>query len=717
MEGETDKPLKDVRVTAMKPDAWGSGYLKPAYSDAAGRFTFRGFSPGRYELSVSTPDWILPKPPTVTVGLVGVKTDLTLRVQPRNSPEVRTTVQGRVTRAPDDRPCPQGEGWLTGPGDQRNSKIAAIEEGGRIVFRHVRPGTYRADIRCGDHRLPHDKNRLQVPAEGLEGVRFRLERGLSLRGRVVDDQGRPLAGTGVFLMKVSHAGQRRPRGHRTQTGADGAFHFTALDPGLYRISAHRRSYARTPGRNRTHVEIPPRDPPPPVTLVLTPTGTLRGVLRTPVGRVGHFVKVRLFFEERGLLRKLSDLAVQADGRFLRNGLRPGRYRLQPGTACLAPAPGKPHDVEIQAGQTTDVELVVDMTPETITGRVEDPRGRPVPDVLIKTRLETETDAARDESELTIRWEGHPQAITHADGSFSVPSLAPCRYAVGAWIPDLGIASARRVPSGGHVVLTLEAPGALGGVAVGPEGRPVDDFRVVIKDDAGAVRQERFRETQGRWRFTGLGAGGYLLHFSASQGSAQGRWTVEAGTTQDNLRVVLTASGMVEGRVIDATTGRGLAGATVHGHPAERNDLTQNTVTGPDGRYTLQLPPGRAAVGIPSRGHGLLSHVGGCEPPVTVVTGRTVEAPPALMLPRPEGPLPPGTWGMELDEPPVQLTKVWPDGAARRAGLEVGDRIVAANGWNLSGARSCLIWALLQLSTELDLTLEDGRRLRVARPTP
>jgi large repetitive protein len=135
---------------------------------------------------------------------------------------------------------------------------------------------------------------------------FALSRGLVLRGRVVDDRGRPAAGVSVALRR-GHP----DAGASTRSGIDGRFEFSAVEPGTYVLSGG----SALAGYGSVRDVSPGREE---VVLTLRPGGRIRararGVDGAPIaGALAHVLRVDdVPFAFIGSGRSLADGVLELD---------------------------------------------------------------------------------------------------------------------------------------------------------------------------------------------------------------------------------------------------------------------------------------------------------------------------------------------------------------------------------------------------------------------
>jgi protocatechuate 3,4-dioxygenase beta subunit len=230
----------------------------------------------------------------------------------------------------------------------------AVRTGRDGSFRAARlaPGeNQRLDVRHDEYEERAVGGISLSPGTTRSGVTVVLRRGLSVRGVVKDEEGRPLAGAEVNLSSARTV--RAGRGGlqmsfvgpgsqlRRETGADGRFEFRGLKAGDYTLSARRPGFSRATVDPVNVAEARAAEL---VELVLRPGATISGVLRDKAGSgaSGWYVSARAASQAGGpafgpgSIR--SEEPTGPDGVFLLEGLTTGEtYELQVmGQAGLGP---------------------------------------------------------------------------------------------------------------------------------------------------------------------------------------------------------------------------------------------------------------------------------------------------------------------------------------------------------------------------------------------
>ena len=288
VDAEGGGPLAGVRLLAR--GASGGAFL--ARSGTDGGYALRGLPPQRYTLAADDERFV---PWTRAVALTAG------RPERQDVPLVRgATLAGRVV-AEDGAPIEGATLQLTRGGESPIQAFVRTMQGEGAV-RSGRDGSFRAK------RLPpglrqrldarHDEFEERSlggidlsPGAARTGVTVVMRRGLSLRGVVKDEAGRPLAGADVRLSRARTL--RAGRGGmqmsmigpgsevRRETGADGRFEFRGLSAGEYSLAARRPGFARAALDVLAVNEARAAEP---VELVLRPGSAITRLRARPLGQ-------------------------------------------------------------------------------------------------------------------------------------------------------------------------------------------------------------------------------------------------------------------------------------------------------------------------------------------------------------------------------------------------------------------------------------------------
>lgn len=380
-------------------------------------------------------------------------------------------------------------------------------------------------VTAPDH-LPAAVQGIRPPTE--KPVVVRLEPGGRLAGRVLDDQGAPVADAEVSLawrpmLEDLPAGGALYR--KTSTNREGRFEIRSSPLGTVLLGVRARGFIPRPP---APVTVPPpqgQD----LEIRLERGAVLAGSVKTVEGE-----------PVAGLRVAIGDAAGKsdADGAYRVDGLRPGpaeidlfhpSYRRQKRTITIEPE-SNVLDIELEAGRR-------------ITGRVVDERGKPVGTALVV--LETPTRA--DFRSFRTR--------SASDGSFEIASVAEGRYQIAAeaegFAPmprrDLVVAAQQEVEP---LELVLGRSGTVTGRILGLDPEQLARVELRADDDENDVTRPGRVDAQGRFEIRDLSPGPWELQaeLTGEQRRVTGRVVVVAGETAERdleFGNRLTLSGRVE----------------------------------------------------------------------------------------------------------------------------------------------------------------------------
>lgn len=298
-------------------------------------------------------------------------------------------------------------------------------------------------------------------------------------------------------------------------------------------------------------------------------------------------------------RSCRDVAfTNADGEFVLDALSPGQYTLA--VRAVGYRPG--HESRVKSGASG---LLIQLPPQaTITGRVLDPSGKPVPEYKVRLRQTYENNSATSAV-------GQELAFTNEDGSFLIDSVQPNTYRVQATAPGYAPSYSEefRVGSGmpvKGVIVHLKRGGAVVGTVVDKNGKPIAKPRVSSHDNTwantifdqalgdqfptNATSRKITGLANGRFKLGGLKGETYQLRVNAPgycELILQDVF-VQDGQDTDLEMVTLMKGGTLSGQVLDAS-GVPVPGAKVNVRPDGRTDglpRNYNGRTGPDGKYRI-----------------------------------------------------------------------------------------------------------------------------------
>src|SRR5215210_13367 len=555
-----------------------------AATKADGRFDLGNLPAGRYDLTARGRGWAPLTIPNLEVPEGNRATDLGTLVlahgvalegavvdasgKPVEGAEIRLNEAGEpvIPRFRDENSEPEGLSGADG-----FFRIEDLRAGSTVDVSVARSGY-----------APGAAQGVQVPTE--QPLRISLQAVGSVSGRVVDPDGKPIAGAYVHV-EIRPRGRGGflafsggPRGDRSD--AEGSFRIKDVTPGPVSLSA------RAPGWQDGSVpdlELRGGEDKRGVEIVLSAAAILTGRVLSPSGRAVPEAQVLLAPGESrsgGFHMSTAD----GDGRYVLDSLPPGQRTIE----ASHPEHGTVRrQVDLRVGENS-LDITLEGGSE-VSGRVFDDLGVPVAgaDVWI-----TSPGGARPLS-----------TTSQSDGSFRIAAVADGSYRAGAY--KEGFARAEMVPvtvdgsSVAGIELRLPRGGAIAGRITGVELSELARVQVLARGGRGLATGGRV-EPDGSYRIEHL---------------QEGEWRVRAelpGTSLYAEEVARLEPGASEVRIdLDLERGVELAvrvrrnGAPVPGEPLFL-DGPQRTFgeTDADGRFRFQgLSAGTYRVRLGDRSAG------------------------------------------------------------------------------------------------------------------
>jgi len=452
----TGAPLAKAMVTL---DA-GNDKKYRALSGKDGTFLFEDIEPDDYSITVTRVGYVENELPEMAIEPGEHKKDLQIKLAPQG------VISGRVLDEDGD-PVPQAQVVCyrsVGVGAKKHvleSSTKGVDGEAKFTFTDLKPGRYyllagdgfsqdrerptgnRAEEALGATYYPNAPDAmaatpLQISAgteiRNLE-IRLRKVRVVRVRGKIANPgEGQP---SGVYLKTNPRA--QPDVGFRTATIRNGAFEFTAVEPGSYFLETDpnlstwdrkNREFRTTTATlfGRRTIEIGAHDIDD-LTLELKPAIEV-------TGKIHMDGKVR-----KGLFVSLDSSSVYLRGTLEAEPAEDGSFRIGP----LPPVEWKvkvsglpeatyvksiryggqevARAIDLSSPATGDGILEITLAPSaaTITGVVRDPKGEPVPYITVFAFTNEETFQA---------------ATTASDGSFEIKNLAPGDVHVSSWEEDV-----------------------------------------------------------------------------------------------------------------------------------------------------------------------------------------------------------------------------------------------------------------------------------------
>ncbi len=521
---------------------------------------------------------------------------------------------------------------------------ATTGEDGRFAFATLESGIYRIEARAAGRATAHQGEVLVRTERSATTLTLVLDPGMTVRGTVTDDQGRPVANA---MVRALYDGQRVEdfavgRREGALTDAKGKYAIDTLMPNAtYRFGVSADGHPSQWMFQSVRIETGMTKD-----FVLARAARVTGTVREkdsrePIADAEVVLMVgRLGEGSAGMESTRSD----AQGRYTFDTVASG-----PMFMLVAKADGFSSSMESAFTGATLPSLVAG---ETLERDLELERGGRI--VGRVTRLDdgepiagASVDAIASNEAM---WAGAPSATTDADGRYELTGLGRGVYSVDVRAPGyaeaLGEGSVPITDRGeqGEINVSLSGAARLVGVVVDADGEPVAGAKVYArseKPDAEAPRvggrrrgdpMQRFREQftprvtmtdeEGRFALEGLAP---RLAWKAAV-KAEGfveteseRVRMGVGDTRE-VRVVVLVGGALDGRVVNED-GQPVAGARVRygrldDELARRVNLTNWEVIGllepnvvttrDDGTFRLtQLQPGLQVIQVEAEGYAPL----------------------------------------------------------------------------------------------------------------
>ena len=730
IEAETGEPVPNIEVWA-RASGFGGDTSDSVRTDDAGRFRISRLHPGSYKVHARGEMLVGSSPALVHLGLGQTSEPIEVRVHPASY------IEGRIVEAGSERPCTEGNLTLVRIGVD-GTFSARSDLDGKVRIDALLPGRYGVTIECTGMIAEPPYPEIELGAEPVVDQVWTVRSGQSIRGMVVDADGQPVADVRLSIKMI--VAPDAPRGQTSSgfaTSDDaGEFEVAGLLAGNYEIS----TFGERPGpAEPVPVTLEPGIDRNDVRFEMPGTASVRGRVVDQNGAVQAGLAVTVkplggwspseartddagnFFIEHAPTGK-ARVVVQSD--------RWGNDLRKPGSTD---DDVQGEQVDLVAGQTSEVELVIESRSGVIRGLVVDEHSSPVGDAFISVeRMSDSAISSAGASSRMVRWDmGRQPHLSESDGTFTVEGLSEGNYVVRAYRKGGGEGLAENVATGSSVEVRLVATSGLGGVVTLAGGGEIESFTITAKDDALGLRfSDRFFKTQGQWSLTALPPGNYKVTAESPTASASTTVELAEGKQRNDIALELQARVTVKGRVVDHDTRVGIAGIHVtiskagDGFGISMRDEfgEQKNVSDAEGRFEVErVTTGRVQI------IAMPKNMGGMDRYSMYFLHRTLPSDPVvqdlgdipLVASRLEGDEKSGDLGFECkrDEPGVETEDIQkvvglirPGGPAEIAGLAVGDVIETVDGTAVSGNGSDY-WSYLTAvpaGTTLELGLESGK---------
>lgn len=684
-------------------------------TDADGRFRVRGARPGTARVTATARGLATRAPLIVDVGIGEELVDLVLEVD--RAPSIR----GFVVR--EDQPTvglpDVAVGAFTMSGG--SPEAAVTDASGAFELHGLKPGHYMLFAQREGLEASIMRQSVDVADEDVNDVIVKVRAGATISGRV--------SPPGVVQLSLEPGGEvglgnlsamAAAGAVRAESKADGTFELRGVPAGSFKVVAESPRGAR----GATPVKVAENEQKTGVAIELQDQASLAGDVvderGQPLAGVTVFIKAHKPGRGGGEAEVTIEAGKRYDrvttddrGRFRFDGLAAGAYvpevRDHVGALPDPAAPTRPERAEITLAEReakTGVRLVAVGLTGTISGRVVDPSGQPVADAWVTARFD---DSGLRKIEYTTGDDGAlarptgPPALTDDAGRFTLTRLrANGNYLVAAEQGALRGESAK-VAVGSQVTVVLTPLATLTGAVV-QGGQPAPRYTLYL---SGAnTSSQSISATDGRFSLPRQRPGVTKVIARTTDGSASGEVTLVAGQS-GHVDLVIAPLASVHGRLVDARSGKAIAGAMLitaadDGNGAQAEQL-EGLLTGRmpssdgDGRFELRnLTPGTytlVAMDAGAAPQQLASHA------FVVAAGErkdlgTIKGLAGDRVPAAEG----GDLGFDVDTDKVpghaMVSEILPGSPAAAAGLALGDELVAIDGLDASTVGVRLLVSLI-----------------------
>ncbi|MCA1579853.1 MAG: carboxypeptidase regulatory-like domain-containing protein [Acidobacteria bacterium] len=464
--------------------------------------------------------------------------------------------------------------------------------------------------------------------------------GARLTGRIVDDEGKPVAGARVRAAGTEiFSDQDSSTLSEAKTGADGTFAMEAAPAGA------RTIVARAPGL--VQVSLFQMDPKPDVKLTLKQGGTIRGVVLDPTGKAAA-----------GAIVISEDQGAESgpDGTFRLAGVEPGVRNIQ--AVWKEDFAVRRDNLRVKRGQEVEVPLKLARA-AAIAGTVIDEATRKP---LAGARL-----AASSAGPAFGLRRAERRVRADAKGKFRLNGLAPRPYAVTGsregYLASVinGVSAGTAAP--GTVALALAKAASVAGKVVDEKGQPVAGANVHFALEGGMRGFLRrgpstlmgargaFTAADGTFRLRNLAAGRNMILEAGKPGYTDARrtgLTLKTGDALANVSLTLKKGLEARGKVVDGEgkpipeaevrvavregRGGGMGNVRQQIRMVGMDDSKPDAVSGPDGTFVVRgLEPGEYSAVVARDGYARKSAsnlavapaADNVWPPITLVNGAAI----------------------------------------------------------------------------------------------
>lgn len=302
--------------------------VESVMADEDGKFTLIGLESGNCEVWARGETHLQSQRQIVQAGATGVRIEL-----PRAG-----RIEGVVVDGATNEPIKQYTLLITGNQDiiipSRMYRRRIKDPEGRFVFDGLRPMKLWAVVRAEGYAETLHGPLEVASGQVVSGLVVKVGRGATVRGRVVDDQGQPVAVAKVTLSRSSIdmsrpesaflgplVNQHAPKVHGV-TDKDGNYEISGLRAGKWTIKAEHARYATD---FEIKIDVAGSGITDAPDLRVKQAGGVRGIVRNKEGQPDPKARISIAALHNQLVKFTA--GTGPDGRFERLGIPPGDYKI------------------------------------------------------------------------------------------------------------------------------------------------------------------------------------------------------------------------------------------------------------------------------------------------------------------------------------------------------------------------------------------------------
>lgn len=526
---------------------------RPTITDADGAFQIRSLSPGPYRVSVTHEEQLVRR-------IIETKAPATLDVALPPAGTLRSRIIDADTRQP-VREFFYSIESVDSPGTNRHERGAGAEDG--TITSTLTAGMYRVLAGAPGYTLGKPVE-VRVTENEMAELTIALDRGITVTGRVADENGAPVADATIFIESVEMR-ERRVGPGNAQSAGDGSFTISGIEPGNLNLVVRKDGFV--PFRKPLSLDATAN-----VDVQLTRGLSLEGLVRRG-GKPAPNVQISA--ESAALGGAQQSAKSDASGRFVLHGLVPARYSI---AAYTDDANTQVNDVD----PTKTRELVLSLDPKPtgilygiVTGIPTNLSGKIIRRVVFVQGREGGTEGMIDEAG-NYRIEDAPTGTVFVTAQLESTSAG--RSSIRKTVEVVAGQSQR-------VDLDLGGAYTVRG-RITHDGKPAGGVRIVFANETGLAGSASSR-ADGAYEVTLPTAGRYQI-FAHSETLATGNIQLVREIRGGEIVDLELREQAIEGTVIDAATRQPLSGARVtiapENAPAEWS--SGEVITDLNGRFRL-----------------------------------------------------------------------------------------------------------------------------------